>query len=300
MCRATGVGRRSVRQVVREIIRKSSLPYLSHGLGEQNYASCLKVLTALAPYANFVMNSSPEEEGATTTLTADHLAQVLLSVLTSGRKIRAAADGSLNSNLIYDCAVTGLNVVFDCVNAERQLLIAESVSTHFRTSVKTCSVTRATSREAEKAHSAEFTYNLTHALLLVRGKDFSDEIFNKEFITSFIHLTQWRYDPKTSLGNTNQRCWDAAVSNCLLLLSTIVWKPESVVIAKNGITLKALACGGSNPLMLARPGKATRKAIDFKVVLERLAAPPPAAAAANNNNDAAVALSAQRIIDRLF
>lgn len=235
--------------------------------------SSLKVLTALAPYTS--------SEGP---LSAENMAAVLLPLLTSGRKIRAS-DG-VNANLFYNCAVSGANVIFDCVSDEAQKAIAASVASHFRNCVKTCSVTRVTSREAEKSFSAELTYNLSLALLLVRGKSFADAIYTKDLLTSFIHLVQWRHDPKTSLGDTNQRSWDAAVSNSLLLTSTLVWRPEAV-IESNGMSLKDLA---GTSLMLARPGKAPRKAIDFKTVLSRLA----------SGQDATVAISAQRILDRLF
>ena len=101
-----------------------------------------------------------------------------------------------------------------------------------------------------------------------------------------VNFVQWRQDPKTSIGNTNQRFWDASISNALLLLSFILWRPEES-LARAGIDLRALA---GTSLMLARPGKAPRKAIDVKSALTSII----------NGADAGAAVAAQRVLDRLF
>jgi hypothetical protein len=123
-------------------------------------------------------------------------------------------------------------------------------------------------------------------LLLSRGKRGVNEIFRNDVLTSMLHLVQWRHDPKTNLGNTSQRYWDAAISNCLLLFSTLVWRPEEE-LASAKLDLKALA---ATSLMLSRAGKAPRRAVALKTVLSRLA----------EGEDASAAVPAQRILDRLF
>jgi len=266
-------------KLCREVIMKddsclSALSFLScNGDDDELVYASLKVLVALAPYTSAESSFSPER-----------LSEVLASVLNSERKVHATDD--LNANVMNDCAISGVNIIFDCVPDTTQKLLVSSAAKHFKNCVKSCSVTRSTTKQAEKAFAAEFTFSLSMTLLLARGKAFSAEIYTQDLLTSFIHLLQWRYDPKTSLGNTDQLAWDAAVSNCLLLLSILLWRPENVLESES-ISLKALA---STSLMLARPGKAPRKAIDLKSALKNLA----------GGQDAAAALSAQRIINRLF
>jgi len=125
-------------------------------------------------------------------------------------------------------------------------------------------------------------------LLLARGKEFVDCVFTQELLVEFVHLLQWRFDPKTVLGSTiDQASLDAAVSNVLIMLSTIVWRPDCV-LTKAGIDLKVL---GKTVLMLARPGKAPRKAIDAKAAL---------LAAAAAGQDSAASLASKRVMDRLY
>ena len=102
-----------------------------------------------------------------------------------------------------------------------------------------------------------------------------------------LHLVQWRHDPKTNLGSTSKKHWDAAISNCLLLFSTLVWRPEEE-LESAGLDLKTLA---NTSLMLARAGKAPRRAVALKAVLTQLA---------EGEADASASVPAQRILDRLF
>ena len=233
----------------------------------------MKVLVALAPCVS--------SEGP---LTAAGIGEVLKSVLESEKKFKTTT--TLNANRVYFTAVSGVSGIFDLLSAEQQKSDAVVVSSLFMKSVKKCIVIRATTRDEERAYSAELTYALTTILLLARGKSFVDEVFSKDLMASLVHLIQWHKDPKTNVGNTNQRFWDASVTNCLLLLSSTLWRPDES-LAKAGIDLPSLA---GTALMLARPGKAPRKAIDFKSALTRIV----------DGTDAGAAVAAQRVLDRLF
>jgi len=240
---------------------------------EELQYSCLNVLVALAP--------SVSSEGP---LSASGIGEVLKSVLESEKKFKTTT--ALNANRVYFTAVSGISGIFDLLSEEQQKSDTVVVSSLFMKSVKKCIVTRATTRDEERAYSAELTYALTTILLLARGKSFVDEIFSKDLMASLVHLIQWHQDPKTNVGNTNQRFWDASVTNCLLLLSSTLWRPDES-LAKAGIDLPSLA---GTALMLARPGKAPRKAIDLKSALTRIVA----------GTDAGAAVAAQRVLDRLF
>jgi len=267
---ATKTGRKALVENPRSV---KALSYLASGTSsaEPRYAA-LKAVASLAPYAT--------SEGA---LSTEELSDVLIAALTSEEKIKATAD--LNSNLMVDTAVAGIIVIFDCLSAEKQHTIGAAVCARFTKCVKSCVVTRATTRELERAHSAELAYSLTATLLLARGKDL-DGIYSQDLLISMLHLLQWRHDPKTSLGSTNLVAWDAAITNCLLILSFMLWRPEEVLV-RESIDLNALA---STTLMLARPGKAPRKAIDLRSALGRI----------REGQDSAARVAAERITDRLF
>lgn len=218
-------------------------------------------------------------------LTPTKAGEVFLSILGIEKK-KFKATATLNSNRVYESAVNGLSVVFDSLPAATQKTGALVVASHFVKSVKACIVTRSTTREEDRMHAAEFSYSLALALLLFRGKDFVDEVFSGELLGAMVHLLQWHQDPKTNFGTTNKKVWDASVATCTCLLSTIVWRPDEV-LASSGIKLDALA---GSVLMLARPGKAPRKAIDVKSALKALA----------GSADAATSVAAQRLYSRLF
>ena len=239
---------------------------------ELRYAG-LKLVAALLPYF------AGEDKTST-----DRLCEVLISALTSEHKLKQTVE--LNANMLHSTAITGIIVVFDYLSSEQQETAAKAVAAHFMKTVKTFTVTRSTSKQALRAHGAHLCYNLTLCLLLVRGKDFMDDVFTQELLTSFMNIIQWRHDPKTSLDKADEKAWNAAISNSLLILSLVLWRPDEILTQAN-LNLTELA---STSLMLARPGKAPRKAIDLKSALTRITESP----------DSAASLAASRILDRLF
>lgn len=251
-----------------------ALSYLAYSSSsDELQIAALDLLVSLAQYVT--------KEGP---LSADHIGEVLNSVFKSDRKYKTTS--TLNANRFYHTAVRGLSVVFDCIPAEMQEQEATFVAALFLQSVKSCIVTRSTTKDEDRALSAELSYSLTTALLTFRGTKFGDKVFTKEMLTSLMYMIQWRRDPKTILGVTDVRSWDASVANCLLLLSTLLWRPDEALSA-SGIDLPDLA---QTTLMLVRPGKAPRKAIDVKSALSCFAV----------SSDASSALAAQRVLDRLF
>lgn len=235
--------------------------------------AALSTLVSMAPFAT--KNGS---------MTVEVLSDVFLSVLKSTKKITASID--LNTNKYLYTALSGVNVIFETLQHDRQKELADAASKLFQKGVKLCVVTRASTKETEMAFSAELSFNLSITLQLAHGKDGLKNLFTQELLTSFVHLTQWRHDPKTSVGSTNTKYWDACIANCLSMLALAVWQPEEVLMSSS-IKLETLS---ETSLMLARPGKAPRKAIDFLSVLNRLV----------SGQDALASVSAQRILDRLF
>ena len=66
----------------------------------------------------------------------------------------------------------------------------------------------------------------------------------------------------------------------------LLWRSDKI-LRKANIDLKALAF---TSLMVARAGKAPRKAVDLKSALTKI----------SDGNDASAGLSAKRILDRIF
>jgi len=241
-------------------------------VAELRYAG-LKLVSALLPYV------AGEDKAST-----DRLCEVLLAALTSEHKLKQTVE--LNANLLHSTAIAGIIVVFDYLSLDQQETAAKAVAAHFMKTVKTFTVTRSTSKQGLRAHGAHLCYNLTLSLLLVRGKDFMDDVFTQELLKSFMNIIQWRHDPKTSLDKTDEHAWNASISNCLLILSLVLWRPDDI-LSKANLNLAELA---STSLMLARPGKAPRKAIDLKSALTKI----------TQSTDSAASLAASRILDRLF
>lgn len=230
------------------------------------------LLMSLAPYAS---NDGP--------LTYSEIGK-LSSLLCSDKK--SMGSSTLNVNRFHGRVLHGLAIVIDCLTDEVQEGVAEAVASLFLRSAKDCIVSRLTTKEEDRTVAAELSYSLTTTLLLFRGKPFVDKVFNIEMMISLVNLVQWRQDPKTVLSSDEAIVWDASIANCLLLLSMLLWRPEKTLIYA-GIDLQTLS---GTTLMLARPGKAPRKAIDAFSALIRCA----------EGTDSASALAAKRVILRLF
>ena len=230
--------------------------------------AAVNVAASLAPY---VHNDD--------SLNAHKVGEILLGVLSTKAKLT-------KSNQVFNSAVCGMSVVFDLLESETQIKVARSMSSVFMNSVKSCIVVRSATKDEDGAYAVELSYSLTAFLLSFRGQASMSDIFSADIVTALIHMVQWRYDPKTILNDSEERTWTASVANCILLLSSLLWRPDDVLTAHK-IDLQSLS---NTTLMLARPGKAPRKAIDVKSALS----------CAINGADSASALAAQRVVCRLF
>jgi hypothetical protein len=233
-------------------------------------------INVIVSYAPYVSNE--------VALTSYKVGEVLLAVLSSKEKFRATP--KLNTNQVHHAAVCGGSIVLDLLGNETQEKVAGCVASLFLQSVRSCVVSRSVAKEEDRAYSSDLSYALTSTLLSLVGRDFFNKVFTSDVVTALLHMVQWRYDPKTLLSASEKQIWDASVANCLLLLSSILWKPDELLYA-NGINLEALA---NTTLMLARPGKAPRKAIDVKSALN----------CAIGGSDAGSAVAGTRVLCRLF
>jgi hypothetical protein len=234
---------------------------------QQMQFAALNLMSILAPY---VSNESA--------LTANDVYSSFKVILETERKQQKS--GTKTTNQMLFAAVRGLDIVIDSLTIDEQKTESIFIAALFVMSVKKCVVVRSI-KDEDREFAAELTHALTKCLLHFRGKEYVKDVFTKDVIGAMMHLVQWKQDPKTVTANP--RIWDAAVSNCLLLMDMLFWCPNEI------ITIDLAAVAGST-LMLARPGKAPRKAIDVNSALRRIADGP----------DACAAVSAQRVLDCLF
>lgn len=225
----------------------------------------VKLMRALAPYAT--------NEG---TLSSGLVANVLEHVVKTEREPVQGATTGVNTNLLYGEAVRGIHVAFNSLPSEIQLDVTNSVVALFSKTVKSLTHAR-----GDRSNGAVLAYNMTLMLLSARGKDSVDAAFTGQLMTSLIHMVQWRYDPKTKLDDSDASLWGASVTNCLQILSlTLLTTDDRLVQA--GIKKSELT---GTPLMVARPGKAPRKAIDLLSALDKAA----------QGTDAAASIAAQTL-----
>ena len=213
--------------------------------------TCLVLLEALT--------LSPRE---ITKLDVEQVCGVFVSVLVAKKAIKATK--KVNRNRMHHAAVKGLASFFDLLPVEKQNEFSAVVTRVFQSTVKNCVIARSTTRPEDKECAGELAFALTSFLLHLRGKESVDAIFTDDVLIHCAQLIQWRQDPKTNLGTMNKDAWDCSVVNCLVLLTSLTQRPTDIE------RIKTLA---SSTLMLARPGKAPRKAIDLKSALERFEGP---------------------------
>lgn len=242
--------------VRQEIVNNNHLIKAASALGvcktHQNLQyDAIKLIKSLAPYAT-----------KDDTLNPELIAGVLGDVLKLNIDSKGAAQGTVNTNLLYGAAASGLQVIFNSLPSDRQLDLAKAIAARFSKTVK-----MVTSARGDRVHGGQLAYNLVTILLLARGKDATESIFTAQLMTSFVHMIQWRFDPKTKIDGPDASLWKASVTQSLQILSMTLTTTEER-LAQLGIKKSDLA---GTILMVARPGKAPRKAIDLPSALSKAA-----------------------------
>ncbi|KAL3920939.1 MAG: hypothetical protein SGILL_003011 [Bacillariaceae sp.] len=217
-------------------------------------------------------------------LTFDNVGDLLESALSAEPVTPEVGNFGWNRNLYHVQAAEGLLTVFDSLPPTRQRSVLKKAKSRYVKLLKSHSIAKAT-KANERANGGELAYDLTTLLMLSRGKECVAECFDSVLMASLVNTVQWRYDPKTTIVEEDVVLWDAATTQCLQLITQILYRGEAS-LAKAGIKLRSLK---ESIYMVARPGKAPRKAIDF----------PSALKLASRNGEAASKVAAQRILVHL-
>ena len=235
--------------------------------------AALRAIAKLAPYST--------SDGS---LSADNVGDLLQSALASEPKVSEKGNFGWNRNLYHVQAVEGALVVFDSLPELKQKSIFKEASSRYIKLLKSHSIARS-SKVNERANGGELAFNLTTLMMVTRGKECVTQYFDSSLVSALVNTVQWRYDPKTTIDQTAATYWDATTTQCLQILAQILFKKESTLV-KAGVKVRNLK---NSVFMVARPGKAPRKAIDFPSALKLI----------SQNGEAAAKISSQRILSYL-
>jgi hypothetical protein len=183
-------------------------------------------------------------------------------------------------------AAKGIQFVFDSLAKSKQESVMKAVATLYTTVLKSQAIARGSPKANESLNRGELAYHLTTILMLARGKDTTEQCFNAQLLLTLVNTVQWRFDPKTVIAQEDVCFWDGSTTQSLQLLSQALSR-EDAKLAIAGIKTRSLK---ESVFMVARPGKAARKAIDFKSALT----------VATKHGEAAAKLAAQRIFELLY
>lgn len=236
----------------------------------------VRFLVAIAPYAK-------HEQDAGLAFSAEHLMEAFRGMVHFDTSIEWQSASS-DVNLVQSKAVEGAERIFECVSSDFQRSVILHTTDRFTRLVK--SFTRPSSKDTarDREHGGLLACSLTLLLLRsVGNKDVQDLLFTKDLLTSMIHLVQWRCDSKSRAEVPDPLHWDAAICHCLQIIAFVFQGTEDS-LKERDVSPTSLA---RTVLMMARPGKAPRKATDFITSLRRII---------DEGTNTATIVAAQRIL----
>ena len=255
-----------------KFVKASSTLIMDDSNSDLQFAA-LRAIVKLAPYSN--------NDGS---LSANSMGSLLHSALSAEPSVSEIGNIGWNRNLYHVQAVEGALVVFDSLSESNQENIFKEVTSRYIKLLKSHSIARS-SKANERENGGQLAFHLTTLMMVARGKECVAKYFDSNLVSALSNTVQWRYDPKTTIDQASIAYWDATTTQCLQILSQILYKEDSI-LANAGIRVKNLK---NSVFMVARPGKAPRKAIDFPSALKLI----------SQNGEAAAKISAQRILSYL-
>ncbi|VEU37777.1 unnamed protein product [Pseudo-nitzschia multistriata] len=249
---------------------QASSTFISDNSDRNLQFAALRAVVKLAPYST---GNGP--------LSTDNVGDLLQSALAAEPKFSDASSTGWNRNLFHVQAAEGILSVFDSLPASKQECIFKDVIRRYIKLLKSHSIARST-KMSERAHAGELAYNLTTLIMVARGKDCIARLFDSDATVLLVNTVQWRYDPKTVVEPDAATFWDATTTQCLQILAQLLCSDISSS-RKSGINVRSLK---NSVFMVARVGKAPRKAIDFISALKLV----------SKNGEAAAKVASQRIL----
>jgi len=168
------------------------------------------------------------------------------------------------TNSMHVHAAKGIQFVFESLCREKQMALLKEAGQKYCKVLKSYSLSRHSSKESEKANGGEVAFHMATLMTTAQGKVGLEDFFGYELVVQLANTVQWRCDPKTVISQHEMPFWDGTTTLCLQLLAQCLWR-ERTKLKKMGIEPLDLK---KNVVMVARPGKAPRKAIDFVSALD--------------------------------
>jgi hypothetical protein len=217
-------------------------------------------------------------------LPPDRVGNILQSTLKAEPDLDQSSP-RINANSLHVLATEGIEYVFDSLPETQQQSVIDDIASRYRNVLKSHSIARSSSKGMDLIQGGELAYNLTNIMMMASCKEHLEQCFDSTLVTSLVKTIQWRYDPKTVISQEELCHWDATTTQSLQILARILWRDEGK-LQKSGLSTRGLT---ETVLMVSRPGKAPRKAIDF----------PSALSVVEKHGEAAAVLAAKRVMKSL-
>jgi hypothetical protein len=214
-------------------------------------------------------------------LPPDRVGNILQSTLRAEPDLSQTSP-RINVNSLHVLAAEGIEYVFDSLPETQQQSVINDIASRYGNVLKSHSIARSSSKGMDLMKGGELAYNLTNIMMMASCKEHLEQCFDSTLVTSLVKTVQWRYDPKTVISQEELCHWDATTTQSLQILARILWRDEGK-LQKSGLSTQGLT---ETVLMVARPGKAPRKAIDF----------PSALSVVEKHGEAAAVLAAKRVM----
>jgi len=214
-------------------------------------------------------------------LTPENASELLCETLMGGR-VSTESDAAERINLAA-VAAHGLQCIFSKLRKEQQRVVIEVVGQSYLDLLRNRSLSKSVKEANERTSAGKLAYSLTGIMLLAMGSDELENPFSSSAIWPLVGTVQWRYDAKTTIDDDELIFWNAATTHALEILAS--WLEQGKPFKLNGSTSAKPRSLKENVWMVARPGKAPRKAADFTT----------AVALASKNGESNARLAAERV-----
>lgn len=226
----------------------------------------VKVISQLAPYS--ALNGS---------LSPDLACEILISALATPYERNRPITMSIHVH-----AAEGIQFVFASLNDEKKSAILREAVALYANVLRSYTLSKNGVSNNEGTNGGEVAFQMATIMTMAIGATSLEQYFDSQALSSLAATVQWRCDPKTYISQDELCFWDGTNTLCLQILSHLLWR-ENGRLLHAGVRVNDLK---ENVVMVARPGKAPRKAIDFQSALMTII----------KNGESAAKLAAQRIV----
>lgn len=197
-----------------------------------------------------------------------------------------SSDNDYSGSNIQIIAAEGVFHVLDRLHGEKEQLAIENVAKAYSTVIRQRSLSKSSGVPCGDKKSGELAFSLIRILLLGMSKPNAESYFGSCAVGALVGTIQWRFDVKTTLEDDEVVYWDAVSSHAMEILA-IWFEQGKSYISAGGIDGESMTRKLKDSVwMVARPGKAPRKALDFGSAL----------IAASKEGESSTRLAASRLL----